>query len=90
MIGSMVLIEAKAAELLSGETGTSSQWDSGWLALDSPTDFKNGDKLRLTIGGTASNIKVRLLPRGQFPETTAGILPGVIEVPKTRTVEVIL
>ncbi len=88
LLGTLTLTTAKAAELLSGEIGTSSQWGSGWLDLDSPTDFKSGDKLRLAIGGTAKNIKVRLLPNGRSPDTTAGMLRGVIAVPESRTVEV--
>lgn len=88
LLGTLTLTTAKAAELLSGQTGVSSQWGSGWLDLDSPTNFKSGDKLRLTIGGTAKNIKVRLLPKGRAPDTTAGMLRGVIAVLESRTVEV--
>jgi hypothetical protein len=88
LIGTLTLTTTKAAELLSGETGASSQWGSGWLDLDRPTDFKSGNKLRLIIGGTAKNIKVRLLPKGRSPDTRAGMLGGVVAVPESRTVEV--
>lgn len=90
LVGTLMMTTAKAAELLSGETGASSQWGSGWLDLDSPTDFKSRDKLRLTIGGTAKKIKVRLLPKGRSPDSTAGMLRGVVTVPENRTVEVVL
>ena len=87
MVGALVLTTAKAGQLLSGETGVSSRWGSGWLDLDNPTDFKNKNKLRLTIGGTAKKIKVRLLPKGRSPDTTAGMLPAVFTVPDNRIVE---
>ena len=74
--------------LLSGVAGSSNRWGSGWIDLDDTMDFKKGDRLRLTIGGTANKIKVRLLPRGRSPDSTAGILPGDVSVPQNRTVEV--
>lgn len=87
LAGILTLATAEAAELLSGDTGASSRWDSGWIDLDRPTNFKSGDKLRLTIGGTATKIKVRLLPKGRSSDTTAGMLPGTIAVPDARIVE---
>ncbi len=73
---------------LTGAAGSSSRWGSGWIDLEETMDFKKGDKLRLSIGGTARKIKVRLLPRGQSPDSTAGILPGDVAVPPNKIVEV--
>ena len=57
--------------LVSGVVGSSNRWGSGWIDLDVTMDFKTGDRLRLTIGGTANKIKVRLHggsnPWGAFP-----------------------
>ena len=77
-----------AARLLSGKKKVSSKWASGWLLLDSPRDFKAGEKLRLSIGGTARNIKIRFLPKGRSSDSTAGMLKGVFAVPKSRIIEV--
>lgn len=77
-----------AARLLSGEKRFSTKWGSGWLDLDSPRDFKAGEKLRLSIGGIASNIKIRFLPKGQSSGSTAGMLKDVFAVPKSRIIEV--
>ena len=82
------VVVADATQLLVGENGQSSRWGSGWLVLDSPTDFKRGDKILLTVGGTAKNIKIRFLPKGRSPETTAGMLSGVFPVPDNRIVEI--
>jgi hypothetical protein len=73
-----------------GETGSSSRWGSGWLDLSTTTDFLKGDRLRLSIGGTAEKILVRLLAKGQSPDSSAGIIGAAITVPKSRIVEVTL
>jgi len=75
---------------LIGETGSSWHWGSGWLDLATPTDFMKGDRLRLKIGGTATKILVRLLPKGISPDLPQGIIGGVITVPESRIVEVSL
>lgn len=78
-----------AARLLSGEKRYFTKWYSGSLDLDSPRDFKAGEKLRLSIGGNASKIKIRFLPKGIFlPDSTAGLLKDVFAVPKSRLIEV--
>ncbi len=75
---------------LTGEIGSSSRWGSGWLDLATVADFAAGDVLRLRIGGTAGKVFVRLLPEGQFPDSSAGIIGGPITVPENRIVEVAL
>ena len=76
-----------AAETLQGELGVSSRWGSGWLDLSRMMDFKEEDKLRLQIGGTAEKILVRLLGRGISPDSPSGIVGGAIDVPTNRIVE---
>src|ERR1019366_3360778 len=63
-------------------------WGSGWCDLPSPTNFSKGEHLKLTVGGTADKIVVRLLQQGVPPDTSAGVIPGVVAVPKARIVEV--
>jgi hypothetical protein len=78
---------------LNGTPDSDPQYGSGWLNLNPPVDFKQGDRLRLTIGGTAKRIVVRLLAQNQSAKTSAGAIPPPREVPaapKERTVEVVL
>ena len=76
------------AGTLTGASGSSSQWGSGWIDLAPAVDFKKGDRLKLLIGGTANKILVRLLPKGQSPDTSVGLVGGPVDVPKSRVVEV--
>lgn len=62
------------AETLAGASGASSQWGSGWIDLAPAVDFKKEDRLKLLIGGTANKIIVRLLPKGQSPDSSVGIV----------------
>ena len=75
-------------ELLAGQTGFSEQFGSGWLDLAPATNFEKGTVLRLKIGGTAKKILVRLLPNGQFPGSSVGIIGDAVTVPEDRIVEV--
>jgi len=77
-------------QILEGEPGSSPRWGCGWLDLTAPMDFSQGDRLRLKIGGTATRIMVRLLSRGMYPETSAGIVGGPITVPENRIVNITL
>ncbi len=75
---------------LMGEIGSSDRWGSGWLDLTTPTDFLNGDRVRITVGGSATKVLVRLLSKGQSPDTSAGRIGGTITVPEDRIIEVTL
>lgn len=76
----------EASEVLMGTIDDSPRWGSGWLELNGPRDFSQGNKLSLYIGGDAEKVKVRLLPKGSDPNSRAGILPGVYQVPDDRIV----
>lgn len=86
----IALPSAVGAQTLAGATGSSSQWGTGWLDLAPAVDFAKGEHLKLFIGGSADKIIVRLLPKGASPDTSAGIIPGVVNVPKSRIVEITL
>jgi hypothetical protein len=74
-------------EPLVGDFDKSPRWGSGWIDLTSPTDFKKGDRLVLRIGGTATRVKIRLLPQGGRPDEEIGLI-ATLSVPASRIVEV--
>lgn len=76
------------SEPLPGSIGQSTQWQSGWIDLSTMTDFKAGETLALSIGGTAKNIIVRLLSKGVAPDTPSGVDGGVVAVPEDRIVKI--
>lgn len=78
------------SEPLKGRIGSSEQWGSGWIDLDKMADLKQGDKLKLQIGGTADKIVVRFLSKGESPDDPVGIDGGILKVPENRVVQVIL
>jgi hypothetical protein len=75
---------------LKGKVGSSSQWGSGWIDLVPVVDLRQGDKLKLTIGGTAKRIVVRLLAMGEDPSDPVGIVDTDVPVPQDRVVTVTL
>lgn len=76
------------AQALTGLTGASSQWGSGWMLLRPPVDFQKGERLKIQLGGTAEKVLVRLLPKGASPDSDVGIVGDAISVPKSRVIEV--
>lgn len=88
----MLVAAASSAETwqrVAGKIGSSDQWGSGWLDLAKASDFKVGERLRLSIGGSARKVIVRLLAKGQAPDDPVGIV-GIFEVPKDGKLEVTL
>ena len=78
------------AERLGGTVGASEKFGSGWIDLQQPVDFGKGDRLRLIVGGNATRVVIRLLPKDKARDSSEGLLGGPVEVPKTRVVEVVL
>lgn len=72
-----------------GRIGSSSDYGSGWLDLATMSDFKQGTRLRLVVGGTAQKIIARLLSQGDSPDRPTGIV-GTFDVPSSRKVVVSL
>lgn len=81
---------AVKAESFTGVIGSSAEWGSAWMNLAPAVDFKTGDKLRVTIGGTAKKVVVRLLPKGQSPDTSVGVVGRPVDVSHTKFVVVSL
>lgn len=84
------LVESQTGkkEPLLGEIGSSSRWDSGWIDFISPERFQSGDIIRIRIGGSAKKVLVRLLGKGQSPDSSVGIVGGSRDVPGDRWIEV--
>lgn len=66
------------------QPGVSPQWSSGWCDFSTPVAFKKGERLRLAVGGAATKVIVRLLPKGGDPNTTIGVIPTPFTVPQDR------
>jgi hypothetical protein len=98
LLSSILLVTAAVGILRAQSPGTilrgtfesSSTWGSGWLNLKPPVDFTKGERLKLTLGGSAAKVVVRLLPQDSQPDTTDGVIPIVMSVPKTRVIEVVI
>jgi hypothetical protein len=81
---------ANGGTRLAGRTGASPTWKSGWLDLAAPTDFKQGETLKLTIGGTAKRVVVRLLVKGGDHDAPEGVVATGIAVPDNRILKLVL
>ncbi len=82
---------AASAEPLQGSLGASPEWGSGWIDFSAPIDFKKGDKIKLTLGGSAKRVMIRLLPKGSAPDQAIGIIEGKpFDVPESRIVTITL
>ncbi len=78
------------SETLQGSIGSSMQWGSGWLNLAKHVNLQKGDKVRVIVGGDAEKVIVRFLQAGNDPSAPVGIKGGIITVPKSRMIELIL
>lgn len=75
-------IQAQTA--IACQPGVSPQWGSGWCDFSTPVAFKKDARLRLAVGGSATKVIVRLLPKGGDPNTTIGVIPTPFTVPQDR------
>jgi len=78
------------AEQLRGIVGKSETWGVGWIDLESFTDFKKGDQIRIRIGGTAKKVLVRFLEKGDSPDSPVGIEGDSFQVPAYRVLTITL
>jgi hypothetical protein len=75
---------ASHAESLNCALGTSDQFGSGWCDLNPPVTFPAGVCLQLGVGGSANNVVVRILGRGQDPTQAVGLVTNSVTVPQNR------
>lgn len=78
------------SQTLNGKIGFSSQWNSGWMDLKSPTDFKKGDSLDIFVGGTAHRVVLRLLSESDDPNSPSGIVGRTHTVNSNGEIQVCL
>ena len=90
LLANMLTITNATSQQLRGKTGQSSQWKSGWIDLRAIIDFNKGDTLIIKVGGTATKILVRLLSRGDDPNSPSGIEGDIRKVPANRIIKVVL
>lgn len=86
----LVLTTGASAEQLTGKIGSASgpDWQSSWIDLTKAANFQRGEKLKITLRGSAENIVVRLLPSGAHPSSSDGIVGEVWKMPKDGILQV--
>jgi hypothetical protein len=67
-----------------------SGWQSAYMDLDPPKDFKKGDRLVIRVEGSAEFVKLRLLPQTGNPSQPTGVLGAKMKVPPGGKIEVTL
>jgi hypothetical protein len=76
-------------------TGTIDQasgpsWQSAYIDLDPPRDFKKGERLVIRVEGSAEWVKVRLLPQNGKAEQPTGVVGSKIKIPAGGKLELTL
>ncbi len=89
LIGASTWSYAEDCQKVSGKPGASARWGSGWIDVPTTTEFRKGERLRISIGGAASNVLIRILRSGEAADDPTGIV-GEFTVPANRNVEVVL
>jgi hypothetical protein len=74
---------------LHGSARKDIRWNSGWIDFLQPINLSKGDQLRLTVGGTATRVVVRLRDDSRRADSPEGIV-GVYAVGTDRLVRITL
>lgn len=72
------------------DQASGAKWQSAYMDLDPPRDFKKGDRLVIRVEGSAEWVKLRLLPQGGSPSQPTGVLGSKIKIPPGGKLEVTL
>jgi hypothetical protein len=80
---------AGRSQRIEGLTGTSRPYFSGWLDFKA-RDFQNGDRIVVTVGGTATSVLLRLKEENGDANQPDIVVAEKLVVGKDRTVEVTL
>ena len=80
------------AEQLKGPIDQASgpKWQSTYMDLNPPRDFKKGERLQIKLQGTAQWVRVRLLPQHAREDRPTGALEGKMRVPPGGVLEISL
>jgi hypothetical protein len=87
-----LLYASAYAEPLQGsiDKASGAKWQSSYMDLNSPRDFKKGERLKIKLQGTAEWVLVRLLPQDASPEQPTGLVGEKMRVPPGGEIEVTL
>ncbi len=77
------------AESLGCTPGNSPNLGSGWCDFEAPVQLAKGTCLKLTLGGTAQKIVVRILQVGQDPSKAVGLIGKPVAVPSNKQIKLI-
>lgn len=88
----VLLHSSASAEPLQGSIGQSSgtNWQSTYMDLNAPRDFKQGERLKIKLQGAAEWVLVRLLPHDGSPDQPTGTVGEKMRVPAGGELEVTL
>ena len=87
-----IAFAAKAAspQEIQGSIGADQRYGAGYMDLSPAMSFRAGERLRFHLGGTATKVVVRLLPRGRSYDSPEVIVRDAQVVPPNRTFDVVL
>jgi hypothetical protein len=80
------------ADQLKGQIDQASgpKWQSTYMDLEPPRDFKSGERLQIKLQGSAQWVRVRLLPQDARADRPTGALEGKMRVPPGGLLEITL
>jgi len=80
------------SEQLSGSIDQASGpgWQSAYMDLDPPCDFKKGDRLVIKVEGSAEWVRVRLLPQNGSYSSPTGLVGEKTKVPAGGKLNILL
>lgn len=83
---------ASNAEDIAGkpDQAAGSGWQSAYMDLNPPKDFKKGDRLIIRVEGSAEYVKLRLLPENGNASQPTGVLGSKMKVPPGGKIELML
>ncbi len=91
IVASVIFMASSAhSDPLPGTTGSAAgkRWQSSWLDINPPVNFRKGETIKIKVGGNAENVLVRFLPENSDPSSSDGIEGKVRKVPPIGIIEV--
>ncbi|MDH5526049.1 MAG: hypothetical protein OEY97_01920 [Nitrospirota bacterium] len=88
LLGATVAPSMAFAEPLNCKFGSSSKWGSGWCDLKPAITLKEGQCVRATVGGTASQVILRVIRAGENPGKENTFLGEMVTLGPDRIVVV--
>lgn len=81
---SVLVFASDHAEPLQGsiDQASGTNWQSSYMDLTRPRDFKKGERLSIKLSGTAEWVLVRLLPQDGNASQPTGLVGAKMRVPR--------